>query len=195
MPYRTIVVDPPWPIRWSGGWRKAGASTGSTLVHAKRALAYPTMTIEAIAALPVRELAEADAHLYLWVPDHFLIEGVAAHVCRAWGFEPGRLLVWHKSNYGLGTFPRPQHEALVLAKRGTLAYRVRDVGSVQFWRAAYQNGARVHSRKPDAALDLIEQASYPPYVELFARRHRLGWDVWGDESANTAEWLGLGTGP
>lgn len=186
MKYRTIVADPPWPIRWSGGWRRAGESSGSTLIHRKVALPYSTLTVEQIAALPIRSLAEDDAHLYLWIPDRFLIEGAAAQVCRAWGFEPGRILIWQKPNFGLGKFPRPQHEVLVLGKRGSLDYRIHNVGSVQLWRTLYEHGAKVHSRKPDGALDLIERASPGPYVELFARRHRLGWDVWGDESANTA---------
>ena len=190
--YRTIVADPPWPIEWSGGCRIAGHSTGSRLRHVKRALPYTVMTVEAIAALPVAELADDDAHLFLWVPDRFLIDGDGARVARAWGFSPGRLLIWHKTGYGLGTFPRPQHEALIVCKRGSLDFSVRTVGSVHQWRSAYEHGARAHSRKPDAALDLIEQASPGPYVELFARRHRLGWDVWGDESANTAQWESVG---
>lgn len=151
----------------------------------KRDLGYATMPIAEIAALPVESIAEADAHLFLWIPDRFLIDGEGARVARAWGFEPGRLLIWAKRGYGLGTFPRPQHEALIVCKRGHLPFNVRDVGSVQTWKFTYEHGARVHSRKPDGATDLIERASPGPYVELFARRHRMGWDVWGNESANT----------
>lgn len=87
----------------------------------------------------------------------------------------------------LGTFPRPQHEALIVCRRGSLPFQVRNAGSVQEWKFPYERGARAHSRKPEGAMDLIEQASPGPYVELFSRRHRLGWDVWGNESANTAE--------
>ena len=150
-------------------------------VKAKRQLDYQTMSIDEIAALPVLDLAEDNAHLFLWIPDEFLVRGDGDRVARAWGFTPGRLLIWEKAGYGLGTFPRPQHEALLVAKRGSLPFGVVDVRSVQHWRFEYTNGHRVHSRKPAAALDLIEQASPGPYIELFARRQRMGWDTWGDE--------------
>jgi N6-adenosine-specific RNA methylase IME4 len=189
--YRTIVADPPWPMRWTGG--------GSTRVNGRGErhpnhrfrqpeLDYPTMSIDDIAALPVDGLAEADAHLYVWVPDRFLIDGVGGRVVRAWGFEPGRLLVWRKTGFGLGRFPRPQHECVIVSKRGSLAYSRGDVGSVQTWKTEYESKGgranRVHSRKPDGFQDLVESASPGPYLELFARRQRLGWDTWGDEALN-----------
>lgn len=186
--YRTLVADPPWPIEWRGGPTRVNGR-GERHRNFKRELGYATLTVDAIAALPVEDLAEPDAHLYLWIPDRFLIEGDGARIARAWGFEPGRLLIWAKTGYGLGVFPRPQHEALVVCKRGHLPFNVRDVGSVQTWRYAYEHGARVHSRKPDGAIDLIERASPGPYVELFARRQRLGWSTWGAECANTAGFM------
>lgn len=186
--YRAILADPPWPIRYSGGglMRKNGRGEMRTTVRAHRTLPYPTLSVDAICALPVADLAEADAHLYLWIPDVLLVEGIGAVVVRAWGFKPARLLIWAKTGFGLGTFPRPQHEVLMIARRGKLPFRVRTAGSVQHWKFPYEHGARAHSRKPEGSLDLIEQASPGPYVELFSRRHRMGWDVWGDESANTA---------
>jgi N6-adenosine-specific RNA methylase IME4 len=187
--YRTIVADPPWPFRWSGGAATRVNGRGERHVNHKfkKRLPYGTMSIADICALPVADLAEDDAHLYLWIPDELLIEGTAARVIRAWGFDPGRLLIWRKTGFGLGRFPRPQHEAIVTAARGSLDYRVTDVGSVQTWKFPYENGARAHSRKPDGSLDLIERASPGPYLELFARRARFGWDYWGDESLQTAE--------
>jgi len=154
-----------------------------TIVADLVGLGYPTLSVDEIAALPVSELAEADAHLYLWIPDGFLIAGHGAHVIRAWGFNPSRLLIWHKRNFGLGSFPRPQHEAIITAKRGSLPYRLKDAGSVHNWRLSYDpRVGKRHSEKPDGALDLIESASPGPYLELFARRNRLGWDTWGDEA-------------
>lgn len=179
--YRTIVADPPWPIVWKMGTTRVNGR-GVRYRVSKRDLGYPTMEVDAIAALPVAEIAELDAHLYLWIPDQFLIAGAGARVCKAWGFTPGRLLVWRKRGFGLGTFPRPQHEALIVAKRGKLRFRVSDVGSVQDWKFAYEHGTRAHSRKPDGALDLIERASPGPYLELFARRQRLGWETWGNQA-------------
>jgi N6-adenosine-specific RNA methylase IME4 len=190
MRYRTILADPPWPIAWTGGSATRVNGRGERHVNHKfkSDLPYDRMSIDAICALPVSDLAEADAHLYLWIPDEFLIEGVGARVVRAWGFEPGRLLIWHKTGFGLGRFPRPQHEALIVCRRGSLPFQVADVGSVQTWKFPYENGARAHSRKPDGSIDLIERASPGPYLELFARRARLGdWHYWGDESLGTAE--------
>jgi N6-adenosine-specific RNA methylase IME4 len=183
--YRCIVADPPWPLRWSGG--AASRRNGRGEIHVNhqrsaRSLPYPVLPLKDIEALPVRELVDVDAHLYLWIPDRFLIEGVGARVVRAWGFRAPRLLVWRKSGYGLGTFPRPQHEAAIVAVRGSLPFRERGVGSVQDWKLSYAFGFRQHSRKPEGFLDLVERASPGPYLELFARRQRLGWDTWGDEA-------------
>jgi N6-adenosine-specific RNA methylase IME4 len=187
--YRTIVADPPWPIAWTGGAATRVNGRGERHVNHKfkADLPYERMSIEDVCALPVDALAEPDAHLYLWIPDQFLVEGDGARVVRAWGFEPGRLLIWKKTGFGLGRFPRPQHEALIVSRRGSLPFAVGDVGSVQTWKVPYENGARAHSRKPDGSIDLIERASPGPYLELFARRARFGWDYWGDQSLGTAE--------
>lgn len=190
MRYRTIVADPPWPLRWTGGAQTRINGRGERHRNAQHSapLPYPTMTLDAICALDVSSLAEEAAHLYLWIPDKFLIEGAADRVCRAWGFEPtSRIIIWHKTGFGLGRFPRPQHEAVVLARRGGLGYEVSDQGSVQKWKLPYSNGSRDHSRKPDGFLDLVEEASPGPYLELFARRQRLGWDTWGDEALQHVE--------
>ena len=188
--FRTLVADPPWPLKWSNGtWRENGRGERSILK--KRDIGYPTMSIEEICALGVGPLAEDDSHLYLWTPDRFLIDGDAGRVARAWGFDPLRLLVWKKSGFGLGTFPRPQHEAVLVCRRGSLALQVRDVGSVHDWKLRYQrSGAtagRLHSGKPDGFLDLVERASPGPYLELFARRNRLGWSTWGNQALEHVE--------
>lgn len=189
--YATIVADPPWPMAYNGqGWRDGGAFKRTRTYTGKVGLGYPTLSVDAICELPVSALAADDAHLYLWIPDSFLIAGVAARVIAAWGFTPARLIIWHKRNFGLGTFPRPQHEAIVTAKRGSLAYRVKDAGSVHDWRLSYDpRVGKRHSQKPEGALDLIERASPGPYLELFARRNRLGWDTWGDEALESATML------
>ena len=185
MRYAAIVADPPWPIVWTAGrWRRNGR--GEVHNNGKRALDYQTMTVDEIAALPINELAEADAHLYLWTPDRWLIDGDAARIARAWGFSPLRLIVWHKPSPGLGHFPRPAHESVIVCRRGSLPFRVGDVPSVQKWNRP-TGWTHVHSSKPDAFLDLVEQASPGPYLELFARRNRFGWDTWGNESLELAE--------
>lgn len=179
-------------MRYDGmGWRDGGVFKKTRSYTGKQGLGYPTMPLDDICALPVADLADEDAHLYLWIPDAFLIAGVGQRIIEAWGFKPARLLVWHKRNFGLGTFPRPQHETIICAKRGSLAYAVKNAGSVHNWRLSYEpRVGKRHSEKPEGFLDLIEQASPGPYLELFARRARFGWDYWGDESLGTAD---LGT--
>jgi len=179
--YRTIVADPPWPITWSMGTTRVNGR-GERHRTIKRDLGYPTMSIEDICALPVSDLAEPDAHLYLWVTPKLNREGVGAAVARAWGFEVFSELVWAQVNFGLGTFPRPGHEPVLVCRRGKLPFNRRDVHSVQTWDHP-RDGKRgkIHSAKPDAFLDLVESASPGPYLELFARRKRFGWHVWGNE--------------
>jgi N6-adenosine-specific RNA methylase IME4 len=175
--YRTIVADPPWPFQWGGG--KGGRRRRET------ALGYPTMRIAEIAALPIGDLAEPDAHLYLWATDEIYREGQAVDVARAWGFEPcGPSLIWAKRNLGMGYFPRPAHEIILVCRRGHLAYALNNVPSVQWWSQVRGRGntGKQHSRKPEGLQDLVERASPGPYLELFARRQRLGWDTWGNEA-------------
>jgi N6-adenosine-specific RNA methylase IME4 len=184
--YRTILADPPWPIAGERGrpWAGKGGRRGHDSF-----LPYSLMSLPEIEALPVQSLADADAHLFLWVTSAFNREGIGARVARAWGFEPLNEIVWAKRQFGLGRFPRPQHEILLIARRGNLPFTgPKNIGSVQVWPHTYGagNGGKRHSAKPEAATDLIEQVSPGPYVELFARRQRMGWDSWGLEAFNTA---------
>lgn len=185
--FRTIVADPPWPFRWDGG--KGGRRRRAT------ELGYRTMTLEQIAALPVADMADPKGcHLFLWVTPELHRAGEGVRVARAWGFEPVDELIWEKPNLGMGRFPRHVHEPLLIARRGDIAFTgPRNVRSVQRWAQPHvpHNGGKVHSAKPDGALDLIEQASPGPYLELFARRARFGWDYAGDESLATIEMAGL----
>lgn len=182
--FRTIVADPPWPFQWAAG--KGGRRRRET------ELGYVTMTVDEIAAMrEASDFADPEGcHLFLWATDEMYREGHAVQVARAWGFEPcGPTLIWAKPNFGLGVFPRPQHEPLLVCRRGKITFTegANRYGSVHRWpllRASH-NGGRIHSAKPDAALDLIEQVSPGPYLELFARRARLGWEYHGDESLQT----------
>jgi N6-adenosine-specific RNA methylase IME4 len=172
-PYAAIVADPPWPFVWNGG-------AGGRRARQTR-LGYTTMSVAEIAALPVGDLAAEAAHLYLWVTRGLFREGHGVAVARAWGFEPVSEIIWRKPNYGAGSFPRAGHEPLLICRRGGLRFAGRrDVHSVQDWRQRYaSNGGKHHSAKPDGALDLVEATSPGPYLELFSRTPRLGWDAWG----------------
>ena len=186
--YRTVLADPPWPVKGSQGDGRPWCSKGGRRSR-ETFFPYATQPLEWIKNLPVSELAEKEAHLYLWVPAGLNRVGVGVDVAEAWGFDVVSEIVWDKKNFGLGKFPRPQHEILLICRRGSLPYRVNNEGSVQRWHAprAKNNGGRIHSAKPDGSIDLIERASPGPYVELFARRARFGWDYWGDQSLGTAE--------
>jgi N6-adenosine-specific RNA methylase IME4 len=140
-------------------------------------LGYQTMSVDEIAALPVRYLAEKRSHLYLWTINAYLEE--TYEIARLWGFKPSTLLTWCKVPMGLGfggTFAQST-EHVLFCRRGVLTASTRiDSTWFQWPRSS------THSRKPEAFLDLVEQVSPGPYLEMFARRQRLGWDTWGNEA-------------
>ncbi|MGH2595810.1 MAG: MT-A70 family methyltransferase [Actinomycetota bacterium] len=185
--YRTIVADPPWPMPETGernahpndGWSRFAGKTVS--------LPYESMTLEAIAALPISDLADNDAHLYLWTTAKFLDESAA--VAESWGFRPAQLLVWCKPPIGLGFGGAfcSTTEFIRFCRRGTLKAKTREDSTWWNWSRPYIDGHIAHSAKPEAFLDMVERVSPGPYLELFARRNRLGWDTWGNESLEMVE--------
>jgi N6-adenosine-specific RNA methylase IME4 len=150
---------------------------------------YATMSLEAIGALPVDDIAEPDAHLYLWTTQMYLRD--AYDVVEAWGFgRPSSVLVWSKSPKGLSRSAFVcSAEFVLFARRGTLPTLDRNMGTVFDWPRQFLTGSgSTHSAKPEAFLDMVERMSPGPRLEMFARRARLdGWDYWGDESLGTAE--------
>lgn len=170
--FKTIVADPPWAMTRSKGTLYPGATDTAPLKTAP--LDYPTMSIEEICALPVRELAEDDAHLYLWTTQSFLRR--AYEVLDAWRFRQGAILVWSKPPKGVcGTYVCSV-EFCIFARRGNLQHKRRQLGTCYQWP---RSG---HSSKPEAFQDMVESVSPGPYIELFARRTRLGWNTWGNQS-------------
>ncbi len=170
--YRTIVVDPPWQYERTGVTFEdadSGRFKGSTVP-------YATMTLGEIADLPVRSLAERDAHLYLWTTQKYLRD--AYWICEAWGFTVSSILIWCKPARGwtVGGTYMSTTEFVVFCRRGSLKALSR-IDSQWF---TWPRGA--HSTKPEAFLDMVETVSPAPRLELFARRQRLGWDTWGDEA-------------
>lgn len=185
MKYRTIVADPPWAYPEGFSWFGA-SGFDSHVVPGKRydaVLPYAELSVADIAALPVRSLADSSGcRLFLWVTNKYLRAGF--DVMDGWGFRYGQTLVWHK----LGCSPIPRS----VAPNSAEFLLVGSLGSPgrqsAFPSAVLAHGVpKAHSRKPDLFTDWIEQVSPGPYVELFSRRHRLGWDVHGFESANTAQ--------
>lgn len=175
--YRCVVVDPPWDHSDGTGINVHGGDRAVT--HTP----YPVMTVDAIAALPVREWSTPDtrperlgSHLYLWATTRYV---VAAHqIAERWGFTPSALLVWCKSSRGFsvgGTF-QSNVEFCLFARRGNPQARTRIPTRWFQW----PRGA--HSAKPEAFYDMVEQVSPGPHLDVFSRRARLGWTTWGNES-------------
>ena len=165
--YRTLTADPPWEVG-------AGPLFGG---GASRPLEYPTLSVAEIAALPVRELAAEDAHLYLWTINAYLEQ--AFEVVRAWGFEYSTTLVWAKKPLGSGLGPTfgISTEFILFARRGSLAHKEHHAGTCFDWKRGR------HSEKPEAFYrDVVEKVSPGPYLELFARVPRPGWSVWGSDA-------------
>lgn len=184
--YRTIVVDPPWHYeRFAGSVGYGGKFAGRDELAAVqiKALPYASMTLDEIAALPIVDLADRDCWLFLWTTNRYLFD--AKRIAIGWEFRYAQTIVWRKTSnvppFG-GTFGPNHAEFLLACRRGAPKVRARWPASVV--EAPKPNGE--HSRKPEVFLDLIEQSTDEPRVELFARRARFGWDYWGDESLGTA---------
>lgn len=171
-PYSTIVADPPWA--YDEGFATAPGGRKPTTAP----LPYSSMSVAEIAALPVRSLAARDCWLFLWTTNAYLF--AVPEVLTGWGFKYRQTLVWHKTGNPspFGGSVAPNHaEFVVVAARGNPPVTNRLKGSVI--AANKRSGGGGHSQKPPAVLDAIESCAPGPYVELFGRSPRLGWDAWG----------------
>jgi N6-adenosine-specific RNA methylase IME4 len=173
--FATILADPPWQFQ---------NKTGKVAPEHKRLNRYGTMTQSEIEGLPIAAVAADIAHLYLWVPNAMLPQGLAA--MEAWGFRYKSNIVWHKirkdggpDGRGVGFYFRNVTELLLFGIRGKKA-RTLPPGRRQVNFLATRK--REHSRKPDEQYEIIEACSSGPYLELFARGARPGWAVWGNEA-------------
>ncbi len=173
--FSTILADPPWRFQ---------NSTGKVAPEHRRLSRYVTMKLDDIKSLPVHKAAKEPAHLYLWVPNALLAEGL--DVMNAWGFTYKSNIVWHKTRKdgepdgrGVGFYFRNVTELLLFGIRGkdarTLPAGRRQVNFIKSQK-------REHSRKPDEVYPIIEACSRPPYLELFARGTRSRWESWGNQA-------------
>jgi N6-adenosine-specific RNA methylase IME4 len=176
--YATILADPPW--RFTN-------RTGKMAPEHKRLSRYGTMTVDEIGALPVATLLAPVAHLYLWVPNALLPDGL--QVMKAWGFDYKSNIVWHKlrkdggsDGRGVGFYFRNVTELMLFGVRGKNA-RTLPPGRTQVNYLGTRK--REHSRKPDEQYALIESCSPGPHLEMFARGTRAGWSTWGDQADET----------
>ena len=178
--YKTIYADPPWQFQ---------NRTGKVAPEHKRLSRYSTMQLEEIKALPVSKVADEKCHLYLWVPNALLPEGL--EVMQAWGFEYKTNIIWEKvrkdgmpDGRGVGFYFRNVTEIRLFGIRGD-KNRTLDPGRSQV--NLIRSIKREHSRKPDEFVNLIERCSSAPFLELFARGDRAGWDMWGDQAVDSYE--------
>ena len=172
-----ILADPPWQFI---------NRTGKMAPEHKRLNRYDTMDVAAIATLPVAQVSAATAHLYLWVPNALLPDGL--RVMQAWGFNYKSNIVWHKirkdggsDGRGVGFYFRNVTELVLFGVRGKNA-RTLQPGRTQVNYLGTRK--REHSRKPDEFYDIIEACSTGPRLELFARGGRPGWTAWGNQASD-----------
>lgn len=173
--FTTVLADPPWQFQ---------NRTGKMAPEHRRLSRYSTMNLQDICHLPVSSIVNDTAHLYLWVPNALLAEGL--QVMESWGFTYKTNLIWYKirkdggpDRRGVGFYFRNVTEMILFGVRGKNA-RTLQPGRSQ--ENIISSRKREHSRKPDEQYKLIEDCSPGPYLELFARGPREGWHVWGNQS-------------
>lgn len=194
--YAAIVADPPWHFRARTALQMSNwTSRRDAEKH------YPVMGVDDIAALPVRDLAAPDAHLFLWITGPLLVEGKHLQIMKAWGFKPSSVaFTWIKMkrsfdalqlrvlptlesdlHVGLGLTTRKNAEFCLLGRRGNAKRLAKNV------REIIMSPVREHSRKPDEAYARVMAYCAGPYLDLFARQRRPGWDAWGNETEKFGE--------
>ncbi|HYC87228.1 MAG TPA: MT-A70 family methyltransferase [Chryseosolibacter sp.] len=173
--FSTVLADPPWQFQ---------NRTGKMAPEHKRLSRYPTMTLQEIKDLPVEAIVNDTAHLYLWVPNALLSDGL--QVMEHWGFTYKTNLIWYKirkdggpDRRGVGFYFRNVTEMILFGVRGKNA-RTLQPGRSQ--ENIITSQKREHSRKPDEQYNIIESCSPGPYIELFARGPRKGWTAWGNQA-------------
>lgn len=161
--FQTIVIDPPWDWGDEGDINQFGRAKPD----------YHTMPIEDIEKLPIVKIADDNCHLYLWVTNRSLPK--AFRLIEAWGFRYITCLTWVKPSIGMGNYFRGDTEQVLFAVKGSQPLKRKDVGT--HFEAPRGQG---HSAKPDLFYDLVESCSYGPYIDIFGRKDRQGWSVWGE---------------
>lgn len=172
--FATILADPPWQF---------SNRTGKIAPEHKRLTRYPTLTLKNIIDIPIQQVTMDNAHLYLWIPNALLEEGLL--VMKEWGFKYKTNIVWSKirkdggpDGRGVGFYFRNTTEILLFGIKG----RMRTLNPGRSQVNIIQSQKREHSRKPDEQYNLIESCSPGPYLEMFARGSKSGWTSWGNQA-------------
>ena len=161
--FQTIVIDPPWDWSDEGDVNQFGRTKPD----------YATMPIEEIEKLPIDKISDENCHLYLWVTNRSLPK--AFRLIKNWGFRYITCLTWVKPSIGVGSYFRGSTEQVLFAVKGSQPLKRKDVGT-----HFLANRGEVHSAKPDEFYSLVESCSYAPYIDVFGRKERDGWSVWGE---------------
>ena len=161
--FQTIVIDPPWDWGDEGDVSQFGRAKPE----------YTTMPIDEIEKMPISKIADENCHLYMWVTNRSLPK--AFRLIEAWGFRYITCLTWVKPSFGMGNYFRGSTEQVIFAVKGSQPLKRHDVGT--HFEAPRGNG---HSAKPDEFYSLVESCSYAPYIDIFGRKERNGWSVWGE---------------
>ena len=173
--FSTILADPPWQFQ---------NRTGKMAPEHKRLSRYPTLTLQEVKDLPVEAIADDRAHLYLWVPNALISEGL--QVMDNWGFKYKSNIIWYKirkdggpDRRGVGFYFRNVTEMILFGVRGK---NIRTLKPGRTQENIISSRKREHSRKPDEQYKIIESCSWGPYLELFGRGTRKGWVSWGNQA-------------
>ena len=167
--YSIVYADPPWKYKenWGNGSNE----------HT-----YPTMSFEDICGLPVGSITTSNAHLYLWVTNPFMNEGL--QLVEKWGFKYKTIITWVKTYgdgitpiMGMGYYFRSCTEHIIFAVKGKMRTRNKNTKNIFM-----DINPKLHSQKPQSTRDMIVRCSGDlPRIELFARQRVPGWDCWGNE--------------
>lgn len=166
--YRTILADPPWPSEGIGKFKRH-----KSIKYTKTGVDFPVMSMEQILSMPVQDFAGRDCHLWLWSTNAFVHR--AFHVMEAWGFKYMYMITAVKPS-GVGAYFAVTTQQLLFGYSGKCFFH-----KARFRPTHFNYTPKRHCRKPDESYELIESISEEPRLELFARRQRSGWDVWGNE--------------
>jgi N6-adenosine-specific RNA methylase IME4 len=190
--YAVIYADPPWNqyggLNMSGGYKVVdGKQVFNPVSNKSQKVPYPTLSVDQVAGINVKDITEKDAHLYMWVTNQFLFE--AKKVIEAWGFKYSTTIIWEKTARagGLGGAFTISHEFLLFCRKGSLKANTRIKGTVHKVKRPYVNGYPCHSKKPPYFRDLIDKVSPGNRIELFSREKVDGWDSWGNQTQSDIE--------
>jgi len=175
MSFRTIVADPPW---WPSLHRNTKGRTNPGAYRPGPQHFYPLMNVDDICRLVPPSAKQA--HLWLWVINQHIDWGY--QVARAWGFEPQQMITWCKPGYGTGQFQGNSEHVLVCRKGSPAGNAFGKTGGTHF---KWPRGR--HSEKPTEFFELVERVSPGPYLEMFARTERRGWERFGNEVESTVQ--------